>query len=76
MSCEEVGRKVMQGIRRNDLYIITHTEIRDVLTARMKALLASLPDEKVPERRAKSSAVLYDVPIYAEQAAKPAPKEV
>src|SRR5262249_969801 len=35
MSIEEVGRKVMQGIRRNDLYIITHGEIRDVLEARM-----------------------------------------
>lgn len=74
MSIEEVGRKVMAGIRRNDLYIITHPEIRDVLTARLHALLASLPEEKVPPARAKSSAVLYDVPIYAEQAAKPAPK--
>ena len=73
MSGEEVGRKVMQGIRRNDLYIITHTEIRETLKARMEALLASLPDEPVPPVRAKSSATLYDVPIYAEQAKKPAP---
>jgi NAD(P)-dependent dehydrogenase (short-subunit alcohol dehydrogenase family) len=76
MSSEEVARKVMQGIRRNDLYIITHTEIRDVVTARMKALLAALPDEPVPPTRAKSSAVLYDVPVYAEQSASPAPKAV
>jgi NAD(P)-dependent dehydrogenase (short-subunit alcohol dehydrogenase family) len=76
MTIEEVGRKVMAGIRRNDLYIITHPEIRNVLEARMKALLASLPDEPVPPIRAKTSAVLYDVPIYAEQAAKPAPKKV
>jgi NAD(P)-dependent dehydrogenase (short-subunit alcohol dehydrogenase family) len=74
MSVEEVGRRVMQGIRRNDLYIITHTEIRDVLQARTQALLASLPDEGVPPARAKSAAVLYDVPPYAEQSAKPAPK--
>ena len=74
MSVEEVGRRVMQGIRRNDLYIITHTEIRDVLQARMQALLASLPDEAVPPARAKSAAVLYAVPPYAEQSAKPAPK--
>ena len=76
MSIGEVGRKVMQGIRRNDLYIITHTEIRDTLEARMKALLASLPDEPVPPARAKSSSVLYDVPVYAEQSVKPAPKAV
>ncbi len=73
MTIEEVGRKVMQGIRRNDLYIITHAEIGATIEARMKALLASLPDEAVPPARAKSSSVLYDVPIYAEQAAKPAP---
>ncbi|MEJ0024866.1 MAG: SDR family NAD(P)-dependent oxidoreductase [Rhizomicrobium sp.] len=74
MSIEEVGAKVMRGIRRNDLYIITHTEIRATIEARMKALLAALPDEPVPAGRAKSSHVLYDVPIYAEQSAKPAPR--
>ena len=73
MSIDEVGRKVMQGIRRNDLYIVTHTEIRDVLEARMRALLAALPAEPVPPARAKSARVLYDVPIYQEQSAKPAP---
>ena len=73
MSIEEVGLKVMQGLRRNDLYIITHTEIRDVLEARMKAVLAALPDEPVPPARAKSARTLYDVPPYAEQSAKPAP---
>jgi len=73
MSIEEVGRKVMQGLRRNDLYIITHTEIRDVLEARMKAVLAALPDEPVPPARAKSARMLYDVPPYAEQSAKSAP---
>ena len=73
MSSEEVGRKVMLGIKRNDLYIITHAEIRETIEARLKALLASLPDEPVPPVRAKSSATLYDVPIYAEQAKKPAP---
>jgi len=73
MSIEEVGAKVMQGLRRNDLYIVTHTEIRDVLEARMKALLAALPDEPIPPARAKSARMLYDVPPYAEQSAKPAP---
>ena len=76
MSCEEVGRKVMQGIRRNDLYIITHGEMRGALEARMKALLAAIPDEPIPAIREKSARVLYDVPVYAEQSAKPAPKAV
>ncbi|HUJ47639.1 MAG TPA: SDR family NAD(P)-dependent oxidoreductase [Rhizomicrobium sp.] len=76
MSVEEVGRKVMAGIRRNDLYIITHGEIRATLEARMKALLAAIPDEPIPAIREKSARVLYDVPVYAEQSAKPAPKAV
>jgi NAD(P)-dependent dehydrogenase (short-subunit alcohol dehydrogenase family) len=74
MSIEDVGRKVMRGIRRNDLYIITHPEIRATIEARMKALLASIPEDPVPAGRVKTSHVLYDVPVYAEQSAKPAPK--
>lgn len=76
MPTDEVGRRIMQGIRRNDLYIITHPEIREVLGARMRALLAALPDGLVPPARAKSARALYDVPIYAEQCAKTAPKAV
>ncbi|MEI9887697.1 MAG: SDR family NAD(P)-dependent oxidoreductase [Rhizomicrobium sp.] len=76
MSIDEVGRKVMQGVKRNDLYIITHGEIRNVLEARMKAVLAALPDEPIPPARAKSARFLYDVPIYDEQSAKPAPKAI
>jgi hypothetical protein len=39
----------------------------------MKAVLAALPNEPIPPRRAKSAHVLYDVPAYSEQSAKPAP---
>ena len=74
MSSTEVAAKVMRGLRRNDLYIITHAEIRATIEARLQALLAALPDESVPAGRARSSAVLYDVPVYAEQSAKPAPQ--
>ena len=76
MGIDEVGRKVIQGIKRNDLYIITHAEIRATLEARMKAQLAALPDETIPPGRAKSARVLYDVPVYVEQSAKPAPGAV
>lgn len=67
MSTDEVARKVMQGLRRNDLYIITHGEIRETLGARTKAVLAALPDEPIPPGRAKSARALYDMPIYHEQ---------
>ncbi|MFZ1989330.1 MAG: SDR family NAD(P)-dependent oxidoreductase [Alphaproteobacteria bacterium] len=76
MSIDEVGRKVLNGIKRNDLYIITHGEIRNVLEARAKALLAALPDEPIPPARAKGAANLYSDAVYREQIAKPAPKGV
>ena len=74
MSIEEVGRKVLNGIKRNDLYIITHGEIRGVLEARAKALLAALPDEPIPPARAKGAATLYSDAVYQEQIKKPSPK--
>ena len=74
MPPDEVGRKVLAGIRRNDLYIITHGEIRAVLEARAKALIAALPDEPIPPVRAKGAATLYSDAVYREQIAKPAPK--
>lgn len=76
MTIDEVGRKVLQGIKRNDLYIITHGEIRNVLEARGKALLAALPDEPIPPARAKGAATLYSDAVYQEQIKKPAPKGV
>jgi len=76
MPADEVARKVMQGIKRNDLYIITHAEVRNVLEARGKAQLAALPDEPIPPVRAKGAATLYSDAVYREQIAKPAPKAV
>ncbi len=71
---EQVGRQVLRGIRRNDLYILTHPEIRPVLEARAAALLASLPDEPVDPRRVAASEGLLDASLYAREAAKPPPR--
>lgn len=73
ISPAEVGRKVLAGIKRNDLYIITHGEIRAVLEARAKALIAAIPDEPVPPARARGAATLYSDAVYQEQLKKPAP---
>ncbi len=67
----EVGRQVLRGIRRNDLYILTHPEIRPVLEARAAALLASLPDDPVDPRRVAAAGILLDASLYAREAAKP-----
>ena len=46
------GEQVLAGIRRNDLYILTHQEFEQAVRERMEALLASFPVEKAPNARA------------------------
>jgi len=62
---DDVGRRVLEGIRRNDLYIMTHPEIRPVLEARAAALLAALPNEPVDPERIEASHRLLDTSLYA-----------
>jgi NAD(P)-dependent dehydrogenase (short-subunit alcohol dehydrogenase family) len=71
---DDVGRHVLRGIQRNDLYIMTHPEIRAVLEARAAAMLAALPDEPVDERRVNATRPLLDPSLYAAEAAKPPPR--
>ncbi len=61
---DEVGRQVLEGIRRNDLYILTHAEIAPVLEARAAALKRSLPAGAVDPARIEASARLLDTSLY------------
>lgn len=61
---EEIGQRVLNGIRGDELYILTHPEIRPVLEARAKALLAALPDEPVDPNRIEASQPLLDTSLY------------
>ncbi len=61
---DDVGQHVLEGIRRNDLYILTHPEIRSVLEARTRALLAALPEGPVDPARIEASRPLLDESLY------------
>jgi NADP-dependent 3-hydroxy acid dehydrogenase YdfG len=61
---EQIGRQVIEGVRRNAFYIMTHPEMRPVLEARAAALLAALPDEPVDRARIDASARLLDASLY------------
>ena len=61
----EIGELVLQGVRRNDLYILTHPEIRPVLEARAAALLRALPAATVSEERIQAQSRLLDASLYA-----------
>ncbi len=60
----EIGELVLKGVQRNDLYILTHPEIRPVLEARAAALLAALPKETVSEARIAAESHLLDTSLY------------
>ncbi|NLM47152.1 MAG: SDR family NAD(P)-dependent oxidoreductase, partial [Firmicutes bacterium] len=49
MDPDEVGERVLQGIKRNDLYIFTHPEFKDGVRVRNEALLRAFPNEPVDE---------------------------
>jgi NAD(P)-dependent dehydrogenase (short-subunit alcohol dehydrogenase family) len=63
-SGEDIGARVLEGIQRNELYILTHPEMRPVLEARARALLAALPDEPVDPKRIEASQPLLDTSLY------------
>lgn len=64
----ECGRKVLRGVRRNDMYILTHPEFRDGLSERFQAVMGAFDacDEPVPQARVIAERVVLRHPIYAE----------
>lgn len=59
---------VLDGIRHNRLFILSHPEFREVLTARSTLLLGSIPDEPIDQARADSARWLLSNPVYENQA--------
>ncbi|MEP7314765.1 MAG: SDR family NAD(P)-dependent oxidoreductase [Pseudomonadota bacterium] len=63
----DVGRVVLAGIRRNDLYIFSHQEFAGPVRDRHAAMQASFP--KVPASQERIDALDYYVPdLYAREA--------
>jgi NAD(P)-dependent dehydrogenase (short-subunit alcohol dehydrogenase family) len=60
----DVGQMVLAGIRRNDLYILTHQEFEEPVRQRCEAILASFPKEKAPQARVEVVKT-YTPDIYA-----------
>jgi NAD(P)-dependent dehydrogenase (short-subunit alcohol dehydrogenase family) len=65
----EAGRLVLEGVRRNDLYIFTHQEFEQPTRERMEALLASFPAQKAPNARA-GVARRFMTDMYARERAR------
>lgn len=70
MSIEEAGERVLRGIKRNDLFIMTHPEYMHGVLARFTALLRSFPSEPFDQERLdiiKNFGVIWRNPYYDKQ---------
>lgn len=61
----EIGQLVLRGIRRNDLYILTHPEFEPIINCRNEALGASSPKDLHPsDARITVADSLADSSVY------------
>lgn len=64
MTMDEVGERVLNGLRNNDLFIFTHREFKEGLAARCKKMLDSFPDEEINTERYEEIKWLTENAIY------------
>ncbi len=67
MSAEEAGERVLDGMQRGEMFILTHPEFRAGLAERHAAIERSFPDEPIDEERAAAIPFLLSSPVYREQ---------
>ena len=60
----EAGERVLNGVRNNDLFILTHPEFKDGMQERYDAMIASVPDEEAPANRVAAIARVLHADIY------------
>jgi NADP-dependent 3-hydroxy acid dehydrogenase YdfG len=68
MDAVEAGRHVLDGIKSNQLFIISHPEYRDVLRARHSKIDRSISGEPVDQARADSVSFILSNRIYSDEA--------
>lgn len=64
----DAGRRVLDAVRNNDLYVLTTPEFKPIFQARGEAILAALPtDVKAPEARVILGRMILGRTVYAEE---------
>jgi NAD(P)-dependent dehydrogenase (short-subunit alcohol dehydrogenase family) len=64
----ECGERVLAGIRRNDLFILTHREFKEGVAERFEHIMAAFPDEPIDKARAEAIPFLLSNAIYKKPA--------
>jgi NAD(P)-dependent dehydrogenase (short-subunit alcohol dehydrogenase family) len=69
-SKEAIGKRVLEGILRDELYILTHSEFREGVADRAEAMRAAVPELPEDPEYKKTFAVLFRNPIHAAEVAR------
>jgi hypothetical protein len=67
MDPEEAGRYVLEAIKADRLFILSHPELREAVNERHRAIDASWPDEPINHERAATIANLLTTEAYTSQ---------
>lgn len=67
MPADEAGRLVFRGIKRGDLYIITHPEYYEGFKARCEAMLRAFPKDSPNETFKRAFNFMVYNPVFAKQ---------
>lgn len=73
MSPEEAGERVLQGVLRGDMFILTHPEFKPGVQDRHATIEQAFPDEPIDTERAAAIPFLTASPVYSPENRKPAP---
>ncbi|HLS50114.1 MAG TPA: SDR family NAD(P)-dependent oxidoreductase [Actinomycetaceae bacterium] len=73
MSAEEAGERVLQGMLRRDMFILTHPEFKEGVVARHRTIEDAFPIEPINEERASAIPFLTHSPVYEEENRLPSP---
>ena len=65
----EAGERVLNGVRNNDLFILTHPEFKDGMQERFDSMIASVPNEEAPAARVAVIGRLLHADIYPREIA-------
>jgi len=74
-SADEAGARVVRGIKRNDLYILSHTDFKAGWEVRANAILKAFPDEPLNPDFPKVFGILAYNPTFEMQTQVPAWEE-
>lgn len=72
----EVGYRILRGIRRKDIFIMSHPVYGEGVATRCRALMRAIPDEPPDHERdavLRSFGAMIDNPVYEEQTTPGAP---